>query len=643
MNTKKLAQSKSFLAPILTLVIMAVIIVTIVITYININIFTHHMQQDIETKKAEYLAKNKQEVYNKVHSVNQSIEFQITRIETKLKKYLKERIETSLSIAHYMYNKLHGTVPDEEIKRRIVKHLGSIRFNEGRGYYFIYDNKTNIMLGHIIKKFIKFDMTNMVDKKGQNLIQVQKDALKDSKIGFAKIYFNKPNDHKNEYLKITAVTNFEPLDMIIGTGEYLDIVEKQIKGYVIDRFNNSKSNQNYLFFLDIHNLSGGDNFATMILNSNRKDLVGKQISDSYKGAKGKEFRKEFLEGIRQNGEAFTKYWYKKPDTNEPKPKMSYFYHQKDWNWILASGFYYDDLEHDIAAMKDEISQYTNETIINSLITIFITSIITIIIAAFVSLRIDRTIQKYTDEIVDFKEKQRDNDKLIAEQSKMVQMGEMIGNIAHQWRQPLSVISTSASGMQLEYEMDMLDKQKFQTYTGGIIKNTEYLSKTIDTFRDYIKEDKELKEVILQDRITSTIDIVEASITSKFIKLDNFVHNCETIKVTIVSDELSQVIINLINNAKDSLLEQDSDDKTIIISLTKEKNNAVITVEDNGGGIPQEILSKIFDPYFTTKHQSLGTGLGLHMSRDIIENHLNGTLTASNTSNGAKFTIELPIQ
>ena len=230
---------------------------------------------------------------------------------------------------------------------------------------------------------------------------------------------------------------------------------------------------------------------------------------------------------------------------------------------------------------------------------------------------------------------------ILAQSKNAQMGEMIGNIAHQWRQPLSVISTSASGMQIEKEMDMLTDEKFINYTDGIIKNTEFLSKTMDTFRNYIKEKKEKKTVILQNRIDIAINIIEASLQNNSIKLINNIHNIEPIQITKVIGELSQVIINIINNAKDIIKEKKISDGWIKIDLEKKENNIIISIEDNAGGVPSSIIDKIFDPYFTTKHQSVGTGLGLHMSKDIIEKSFNGNLTIRNSDNGAIFEIELP--
>jgi len=229
-----------------------------------------------------------------------------------------------------------------------------------------------------------------------------------------------------------------------------------------------------------------------------------------------------------------------------------------------------------------------------------------------------------------------------ERTKSAQMGEMIGNIAHQWRQPLSVISTTSTGMLMQKEYGILDDDTLIKSCNSINENAQFLSETINTFTNYIKEKKELKEVILQDRINSTIEIISASLKSNQITLINNINECEDIKITMTIGLLSQVIINIINNAKDIQLSKQIKEKWIRIDLKKEKQCAIITIEDHGGGVPNEIIHKIFDPYFTTKHQSQGTGLGLHMSKDIVERTLFGKLTVQNGQNGAIFTISLPL-
>ncbi|MEA2049499.1 MAG: ATP-binding protein [Campylobacterota bacterium] len=241
------------------------------------------------------------------------------------------------------------------------------------------------------------------------------------------------------------------------------------------------------------------------------------------------------------------------------------------------------------------------------------------------------------------DKNRKKEFELMEASKMVQMGEMIGNIAHQWRQPLSLISTISTSIIVNKELGILDDNTLVDNMNKINDSSQYLSETINTFRNFIKEEKVLKNQVLQENITNAIDIVGTVLRDVNIDLIQDVDYENPIDVCIVSGELPQVIINIINNAKDILLEKELEDMWVKVVLIKEDNKAIITIEDNAGGIPDEILPSIFDPYFTTKHQSVGTGLGLHMSKRIVVESLKGKLYAKNTNFGAKFYIELPLQ
>ncbi len=226
--------------------------------------------------------------------------------------------------------------------------------------------------------------------------------------------------------------------------------------------------------------------------------------------------------------------------------------------------------------------------------------------------------------------------------KMASLGEMIGNIAHQWRQPLSVITTASSGIRVKKEYNMLEDEFLINSLKEIENNSQYLSRTIDTFRNFVIDKKELETINLIDTINSAIDMVEASLTNNHIKLQKNTNNIDFIKYRLIVAEFIHVIINIINNAKDAVLEKNIQKPQIIINLDKNSEGILITLADNAGGIPDNVINKIFDPYFTTKHKAQGTGLGLHMSYRIIEN-LEGKLSVENIDGGAKFTIELPYQ
>jgi C4-dicarboxylate-specific signal transduction histidine kinase len=177
---------------------------------------------------------------------------------------------------------------------------------------------------------------------------------------------------------------------------------------------------------------------------------------------------------------------------------------------------------------------------------------------------------------------------------------------------------------------------------NINENAQYLSRTIDTFRNFLKEDKTTSEVIIQERVETALNIINATIKNHDIRLIKEFSEKDIKKIMPIG-ELPQVIINIVNNAKDILVEKAIVDSWIKLKLFEQDNICYITIEDNGGGVPDEIMQKIFEPYFTTKHKSKGTGLGLNMSYKIITESLGGELFVSNTENGAMFTIKLPLE
>jgi PAS domain S-box-containing protein len=234
-----------------------------------------------------------------------------------------------------------------------------------------------------------------------------------------------------------------------------------------------------------------------------------------------------------------------------------------------------------------------------------------------------------------------NTKKLYEAEKLASLGEMIGNIAHQWRQPLSALSSTASSIKVENELGLLTSDDINKKMDLIVNKTNFLSETINTFRNFLKSDKSYKNLILENEIQDALNVVSSTLQNNNIDLQNMIPNGQSTEIEMVSGELPQVMVNIVNNAKDVLLEKNVLNPWIKLDLSKNENGKhIITIEDNGGGIPDSVMPKIFDPYFTTKHQSQGTGLGLHMSYKIITDSLHGKLYVKNTDNGAKFYIEL---
>jgi len=239
------------------------------------------------------------------------------------------------------------------------------------------------------------------------------------------------------------------------------------------------------------------------------------------------------------------------------------------------------------------------------------------------------------------ERRLEREYFLMQQSKLATMGEMIGHIAHQWRQPLAELGGVFMNLDSAYEFGELNGKYLKEKVKNGNELIKYMSNTIDDFRNFFipNRDKELFE--LSKYIQSAVNIIEATLTYHHIKLD-IIATSTPIYILGYPSEFSQVILNLLNNAKDVLVEREIKEPKIKIEIERLESIVTISVSDNAGGVPNEIINKIFDIYFSTKMNKGGTGLGLYMSKLIIETKLKGKINTSNTKNGAKFSIILKI-
>ena len=241
-------------------------------------------------------------------------------------------------------------------------------------------------------------------------------------------------------------------------------------------------------------------------------------------------------------------------------------------------------------------------------------------------------RSHTEEI-----KEKDN--FMISQSRQAAMGEMISMIAHQWRQPLTVINMHAINMTLEDELGTITKEQIKKHLEGITLQIESLSKTITNIMKFFKPDKAKENIFIQAVIINAMKILEDTMKNDAIELISDFHSNS--KIFTYPNELLQILLILLNNAKDALSENRKEGSKIIVSCYEKDNFAYIEVCDNGMGIDEKHFDDLFTPYFSTKGKN-GTGLGLYILKVITNKHLNGTVSFKNIENGACFTIELPL-
>jgi C4-dicarboxylate-specific signal transduction histidine kinase len=234
---------------------------------------------------------------------------------------------------------------------------------------------------------------------------------------------------------------------------------------------------------------------------------------------------------------------------------------------------------------------------------------------------------------------REKEQLLMQQSRQAALGEMIGNIAHQWRQPLNALGLTIQELALANECGVFTVELLDANVASAMEIILHMSQTIDDFRNFFQPDKEKSWFRVNQILMKTISLIEANFREHRIGIE--IAPMDDLEVNGFPNEYSQVLLNILMNAQDAFLgKKGSGDARIIVRAWREEGRAVVTIADNAGGIAENIMDKIFDPYFTTKEQGLGTGIGLFMAKTIIEKNMGGRITAHNVGDGAEFRIEV---
>jgi signal transduction histidine kinase len=237
---------------------------------------------------------------------------------------------------------------------------------------------------------------------------------------------------------------------------------------------------------------------------------------------------------------------------------------------------------------------------------------------------------------------KQQNKTIEEQSRFAAMGEMISMIAHQWRQPLSTMAGLMANIELRRKMNMLTDEYFDETLTKHNEKLQYLSQTIEDFMGFFRNSGTNETITVNHLLDSSIRLMSDAYKSSFATIELINNIDENMTISTLPSKFNQVMLNLLKNSLDEYKSKNIENSKTTITINSDENNLIIIVEDNAGGIPQDILANIWDAYFSTKDKN-GTGIGLYMSKILVEQHLNGTINASNNNNGAVFTITLPLK
>ncbi len=603
--------------------IVFIFFLSILITNLLVIENKNRLIKEVSNLEMQYIKSQKSLVNKEVSRVYDYILYQKKMSETNLKQNLKQRIYEAHSIALNIYNE--NKDKDKNVILKMVQDaLRDIRFNEGRGYYFMHNVKGQNVLYPLDRSVEGNDYSQLKDINGYFFVKKIIETIKNKTETFDTYFWSKPiNEGQRIFKKVVFYKYFEPLNISIGTGEYIKDYEQSLQKNILLYISNITYGENgYIFVIDEQNK------ALAYPNKNFNDDISIEIPDLIK--KGSTYKQYTSKDIH----------------NKDIEKTSFLQTFSAWHWILGSGFNKDKLNQMITKKEKELNTYHNEYLTNIYIIIFFVTFVLLLTSIYLSKIIQEKFYRYNNKIYKEIDKNRQKDALLAQQSKMAAMGEMIGNIAHQWRQPLSLISTASTSLKLKQDFDMLEKDEVIRTSELITKTTLHLSQTIDDFRDFFKPNKEKTKSNTKELWDKTYNLI---------KEQHKIHNIEVIidieykEIYLLINELMQVMINILNNAKDQFVKNKKN--FIFILIRKDEDELMISIKDNAGGIPEALITRIFEPYFTTKHQSRGTGIGLYMSEEIIQKHMNGTIEVVNDTytykgdeyKGANFIITIPMK
>ena len=350
---------------------------------------------------------------------------------------------------------------------------------------------------------------------------------------------------------------------------------------------------------------------------------------------------------------FSEYYWNKPKEKEKIKKLSFVKLYKEWNWVIGTGIYMDEIQKVIITKKkrleEKIDKYIEVTIgITILLLLFMS-----FLSVMVSQKINKTFKGYQDKVHKKELKLKDlnqnlhskialalkeaqeKDRAMLHQSRLARMGKMLNMISHQWRQPLSQLAGIMMELETTVAFKKANNQFVLTCASDATKIIQFMSLTIDDFKNFFKPEKNKEYFYVSSACNEAISLIKDSLINENIRLHLDIKNDKKIKG--YKREYAQVILNFLVNAKDALLSKKIKDAHITLSIDTKDNRSIVSVKDNAQGIIEENMDLIFEPYFSTK-KAQGTGLGLYMAKMIIETNMQGKLSVHNDENGAVFKI-----
>ncbi len=512
--------------------------------------------------------------------------------------------------------------------KKLLKYFDTLKFSYKANFliFIIAGGMISIIVLSQISIFIlKDDFDTLFDKRTKSLIKLQ--TIKDS-------YKINIQDTLNEFEKNSL--SYEQTIEVLNIAK--EIIEKNWSEY---KYRLNKDYNNSIL----------SKIKTYFINSNH-----------YKNQYIKELNIENIDN--KMVDIFSSI--EKLDKKNSKEYFTNINFNIDSIFVYLGSLVNYDLNLAINEKRDTDNIFKLVTIF-SFISIFFVVFFTIILSLFITFHFrklyylqEKIVEKKTKELKELNNnleqkiklevaKNRKKDIIMFQQARFASLGEMLNNIAHQWRQPLGSITMIIQSFQTKMRVNKLSPEFVEQKVKDALLLAQNMSNTLDDFKNFFSPNRSKNSFFIKDCVEHSIELSKYFLNKENIKIDLIVKNDR--QITTFYNELSHIFLNIISNSKDALVSSvNKNDRIIKIIVNSKKNFVFINIIDNGGGVPDDILPKIFEPYYTTKYKSAGTGIGLYMSKQIIEKHLNGEISCKNIKlevnkkvfKGASFTITIPI-
>ncbi|RLA76379.1 MAG: histidine kinase [Epsilonproteobacteria bacterium] len=594
-----------------------VLIASFFITSFYLEKVTSYFHQAKEKAIKEHIDSRKLKSEMWVNQINLLYDYRYNKVVKNIEVELKAKVEIANENAQYIYKKYKKKKRIKEIKEQIKDNLKYIAWTKNKNYIFINNFKGNNILPakpkNILAKYADADYRSIL------LEEIQMVRKNNEGFLYSKYSHNEPSE-------IIYVKNLGMFNWYIGSSISIKDKTQNLKDSLLTMIQSVP--------MDKSNFMG--------LYENKKPI----------------FLSENVEKIIANGELMVigENLTKKSTWYKDKLDGYYYYskYYKPFDWHLVYGFDLNSMSEKELLKQNKLEEMLDEElefIIKASLSIVI---FIVILSLLLSRKINIIFNKYQEEVQNTTQElqklneslesrvqvqlleHREKDKMLIQQSKMAEMGDMLSMIAHQWRQPLNQMSYVLMNIESAHEYDELTKEYLDSKVKEGNNLLEFMSITIDDFKNYFRPDNEKEFALVSNIITTSVELIKNSLEINNIEIEITSEGRDL--THIYKNEFMQVILTIIKNAKDVLVENNIENPKIKISSTCRKDKLIVEICDNGGGVDENIKEKIFEPYFSTKEKNNGTGLGLYMSQMIIEEHLDGKISVYNNEEGACFKI-----